>query len=381
MKIKKKKSLILLGLLSMILIAGLMAAACKMDGGDTDGSNTGSNSGGNNTGGNNGGTPPAGPAVVTVLALNTLVAAPREDDMPGTGPINTAQYTGTIAWQTNDGTPHDGAFVKSVVYKAVLTLTAKSGFTFTGLGADKFTHPGAASVTNAAGSGTVTITFLPAVALTLAGGTNIGAYITAPARDALPASGKDVYTWYTYTIDWQTEDGTPHTGPFAPSTVYKAVVTFTAKHGYTFNGMAANKFVYTKTKITSITNPAGTGKVMVVTIVFVPTAPPAISDLELQFRYIGPRGSTTGLTSLRATLSKGNIDGWHIGTVTISYSGANYRWLLDGVELVGETGRALNMNVKENPVYTLGDHWLTVIATDPNTGASYSGNIFFVVVD
>jgi hypothetical protein len=54
---------------------------------------------------------------------------------------------------------HSGAFAASTEYRAVLTLTAKSGFTFTGLAANSFSYTEATSVTNDANSGTVTITF------------------------------------------------------------------------------------------------------------------------------------------------------------------------------------------------------------------------------
>ena len=42
---------------------------------------------------------------VTVNALNLtgMVTAPVKDTAPATAPINHAQYTGTIAWQTNSG--------------------------------------------------------------------------------------------------------------------------------------------------------------------------------------------------------------------------------------------------------------------------------------
>jgi hypothetical protein len=45
------------------------------------------------------------------------------------------------------------------VYQAVLTLTAKSGFTFTGLAVNSFSYTGATSVTFGANSRSVTITF------------------------------------------------------------------------------------------------------------------------------------------------------------------------------------------------------------------------------
>jgi hypothetical protein len=50
------------------------------------------------------------------------------------------------------------------VYKAVVTLAVKPGYTFTGVGANSFTYTGATEMSNAANNGTVTITFLETAA-------------------------------------------------------------------------------------------------------------------------------------------------------------------------------------------------------------------------
>jgi hypothetical protein len=94
---------------------------------------------------------------VNSLSLNGLVAMP----VKGASPVTTfdaAQYTGSIAWKEGNA-EHTGAFAAGTVYKAVLTLTVKPGYTFDGLAAGAFSHTGATSVTFDAASGTVTITF------------------------------------------------------------------------------------------------------------------------------------------------------------------------------------------------------------------------------
>jgi hypothetical protein len=102
---------------------------------------------------------------------------------PDTTTINTTQYTGVIAWQTATGSSHYGAFGAATVYKALVTLTAKTGFTFTGVAADSFAYSGATTVTNAANSGVVTITF---PATTAPGSASITlVYPTDAAADAL----------------------------------------------------------------------------------------------------------------------------------------------------------------------------------------------------
>jgi uncharacterized protein YjdB/formylglycine-generating enzyme required for sulfatase activity len=109
----------------------------------------------------------AAPTVVNALNLTSLVTAPVAGASPVTTGINATQYTGTVAWQTSASVSHSGSFAGSSVYKAIVTLTAKTGYTFTGIAANAFTYTGASSVTNSANSGTVTITF-PATGISIA---------------------------------------------------------------------------------------------------------------------------------------------------------------------------------------------------------------------
>jgi endo-1,4-beta-xylanase len=101
------------------------------------------------------------------LDLSGLVAAPVIGAAPDTrfpelGP--SSQYTGTIRWKKANGETFTGNFAASAAYKAEITLTAKSGFTFTGIPANAFTYsgPGGAEITHQAGSGNklvITIAF------------------------------------------------------------------------------------------------------------------------------------------------------------------------------------------------------------------------------
>jgi ABC-type glycerol-3-phosphate transport system substrate-binding protein len=96
---------------------------------------------------------------VNLLNLTGFIAAPVSGAAPQRTFAEQSQYTGTIAWKTNDNSAFTGnTFTANTAYKAVVTLTAKSGFTFTGVKEDAFRYTGA-SATNAADSGTVTISF------------------------------------------------------------------------------------------------------------------------------------------------------------------------------------------------------------------------------
>lgn len=95
---------------------------------------------------------------ITLLAISGVVA-PVRDAAPVTTAIDSTQYTGTISWS-----PTASAFAASTVYTATIALTAKTGWTLTGVAANSFTVSGA-TATNAASSGTVTAVFPVTAAL------------------------------------------------------------------------------------------------------------------------------------------------------------------------------------------------------------------------
>src|SRR5215510_11149630 len=76
----------------------------------------------------------------TVITLADIqgISAPVTGATPVTAITETAQYTGTVTWSPNDAT-----FAASKVYTATITLTAKSGFTLSGVNANFFKVAGA----------------------------------------------------------------------------------------------------------------------------------------------------------------------------------------------------------------------------------------------
>ncbi len=122
---------------------------------------------------------PATPTPDRTVTLSAIpgVAAPVTGKAPVTTAIDTEQYTGTITWS-----PGASVFAANTVYTADIVLTAKGGFTLTGVASDSFTVAGA-TATNAADSGMVAAVF-PA--------TSILAMIQVPAgsfrRDAAAAN-------------------------------------------------------------------------------------------------------------------------------------------------------------------------------------------------
>ncbi|MDR3284047.1 MAG: hypothetical protein LBS97_02585 [Treponema sp.] len=251
---------------------------------------------------------PATEAIPRVSALNltTLVTAPVKGAEPVTTDISTAQYTGSVTWQTSDGSTFTGqTFAAATVYKALVTLRAESGYTFDGIEADSFTHTGATSVTNAADSGIITITFL-ATADAVVSDFNLAALVDRPVKDAAPVTEIDG-AQYTGSIAWQKSDGSAFTGDaFAAATVYKALVTLSAKPGYTFDGVAANSFYfqYGSNLVTS-NNAANSGTV---TITFPATADAVVSALDLTALVIAPvKGAAPVTTAIDEAQYTGSV--------------------------------------------------------------------------
>jgi hypothetical protein len=95
---------------------------------------------------------------VNALTLDKLIPAPvKGETATDKLAVEPTQYTGSVKWQTSNGTSFTGDFEAAIAYKAVVTLTAKDGYTFIGLAEKAFSYTGATTVRN--DSGTVTITF------------------------------------------------------------------------------------------------------------------------------------------------------------------------------------------------------------------------------
>ena len=201
----------------------------------------------------------AAPTVINIAPIPG-VTAPVTGATPVTTITPTAQYTGTVTWS-----PASNPFTGPVVYTATITLTAKPGFTLTGVTANFFTVVGtSAPATNLANSGVVTAVFPATAAPTVV---NMAAIpgVTPPVTGAIPVTTITETAQYTGTVTWS-----PTSNPFAGPMVYTATITLTAKPGFTLTGVTANFFTVVGTSAPA-TNLANSG---VVTAVFPITAAP-----------------------------------------------------------------------------------------------------------
>jgi formylglycine-generating enzyme required for sulfatase activity len=281
--------------------------------------------------------PPAGSLAEEALNLSALVTAPAAGAVPDATAIDTAQYTGTVEWRNVDGTVFAGAvFVAGEAYQAVISLTAKTGYTFAGVAQDSFRYDGA-TVTNAAGSGAIAIVF-PITGSVTGNALNLTALVTAPVAGAVPYTTAIDTAQYTGTVEWRNADGTAFNGAsFAGGTVYRATVTLTAKPGYTFAGVGANKFTYAGAA--SVANAAGSGTVA---IVFPATGSLAVNALDLSGLVTAPAKDAAPDT---AAIDASQYTG------TIAWQTADGK-AFDGANFTGGTVYRATVTLTAKPGYT-----------------------------
>lgn len=100
--------------------------------------------------------PATGAAPDTVINLAAIggITVPLHGAIPVATITETAQYTGTVAW---NGSP--ATFTASTPYTATITLTARAGYTLSGVVANFFTVAGSTSASNPVNSGVITAAF------------------------------------------------------------------------------------------------------------------------------------------------------------------------------------------------------------------------------
>ena len=169
----------------------------------------------------------------TAKTIDTIeilgVTAPITGRTPVATITPTAQYTGTVTWS-----PADTTFAGEIIYTATITLTAKAGFTLTGVARDYFTVNTIAA-TNLAGSGVVTVVFPATEAAVI----NIAAIpgVTVPATGGTPVTTITATDQYTGTVTWLPTDS-----PFVTEETYTATIILTPVTGYTLTGVDVDFF-------------------------------------------------------------------------------------------------------------------------------------------
>jgi hypothetical protein len=89
------------------------------------------------------------PVTVSDTELSSYLDKPEKGILPAPAISGSpAQYTGgAVAWEEAGGGVVSGAFADGTAYTATVTLTAKPGYTFAGVGNFTFIHKGNAAAT------------------------------------------------------------------------------------------------------------------------------------------------------------------------------------------------------------------------------------------
>ena len=197
--------------------------------------------------------------VVTNLDLTNVIPRP----LLGGTPVLTytgTQYSLNISW--NHGT---APFTAGTVYTATANVTLVPGFVLTGLTANSFTHPNATSVTLNVATSTITVVFeVTPAALIMVNDLNLTGKFAAPANRRRPQA-EFTSVQYNGTIAWS-YIADPIDQIFETGEDIRAVITLTVASGLTFDGVGANAFSYTGAQ--SVTNAAGSGNTITVTVIF-----------------------------------------------------------------------------------------------------------------
>jgi hypothetical protein len=242
------------------------------------------------------------PTTVNALELKDFFAAPKTGEKADTQFTGT-QYDGAIAWSP----AVTDTFAAGTAYTATVTLKVKNNtFTFDGVAKNAFTYTGA-TATNPANSGVVTVVFAKTGETvekpTAVNGEalKLTTLVTKPVTDAAPKTDAIDETQYTGSVEWQNSDSTAFNGvAFAAGTAYKAVVTLTAKDGYTFTGVPANAFSHADADTTVATPVANAADSGTVTITF-PATTPWYDGLG---NNLSEAANTVTLTAADTTLTK-----------------------------------------------------------------------------
>ena len=248
-------------------------------------------------------------AVINIAAIPG-VTAPVTGATPVTTITETAQYTGTVAWSGSPST-----FASNTAYTATITLTAKAGYTLTGVGANFFTVAGA-TATNPANSGVITAAFPSTLAGAAtkyivtsstnspAAGSNVT--ITAQLADANnnPVSTANlIVTWTKSNVNGSFATATSTTDAsgiatvvFTTHTVAGTATTVTATDGGSLTGTSG-----------TITTTGGAATKYIVTSIS--NSPAAGSNITITAQLSDANNNAVNTAGLTVTWSKSNGNG------------------------------------------------------------------------
>jgi hypothetical protein len=204
--------------------------------------------------------------------LTLKVPQPVKGSKAGTI-ISSVQYTGTVSWYPDTPDPAVNGFQAGEDYTATVTLTAASGYTFTGV--SSFTHGALnggniTTLSNNGDTAAFAINFPPVPTDTTVTDLDLTARVPRPVTGDTPVP-MVFGTQYTGAVTWKITGGADLSTGFQGGTFYTATVTLSAAPGYTFTGLSG-PFTHGGASSGGVSIDDNTGALITVSIAFPATA-------------------------------------------------------------------------------------------------------------
>jgi hypothetical protein len=182
---------------------------------------------------------PGGDYYVADYNLQGYVPVPARGAVPVTA-VNRGDMSISVSWKDDEGADITGSlagFQEGIVYRAEITLSAKSGYAFDpDIG---FGYP-AGAVAELTGENrdrklrTLAVVYKATEVPPMIESVDLSNLLSAPVTGASPVTSFFTGTWGGTAVWSRSDNGTPHSGLFQAATVYTATVTLSAAQGYVF---------------------------------------------------------------------------------------------------------------------------------------------------
>jgi len=296
-------------------------------------------------------------ALAPITSTDITITAPVTGATPSTASSGTGNFTrGNVTWS-----PAHSPFQGGQVYTASITLTANSGYTFTGLTTANI-NGSAAVISNNTGT-TVTLTHAFPETATSIISANIT--VTAPVTGATPStesSGSGNFT--RGNVTWS-----PAHSPFQGGQVYTASIMLTANNGYTFTGLTTANINGSAAIISN-----DTGETVTLTHSFPETALAPITSAAITLTAPVTGATPSTASSGTGNFTRGNVtwspthspfQGGQVYTASITLT-ANSGYTFTGLTTANINGSAATVNNNIGTTVTL-THAFSETALTPIT--------------
>lgn len=186
------------------------------------------------------------PILITPVPI-TGISSPKKGEFPDTQTdFTNAQFeVTTIIWTDKTAEPFSGKFIAGEPYQLELLLTAKNGYTFTGISTEQIiniTVNGESTRTSTESDDGTTLELSYSFTVDadkVIPGPIEGIHSPAAGGQQDWSASHNNETWYVRKIEWRGPDNKEVPGLFGYKKAYSAWITLRAKEGYNFSGLTS----------------------------------------------------------------------------------------------------------------------------------------------